>query len=334
MRTQRLFQEPKKIPVLPFTFSIFRDGTIISDKGNEVSLEEFSNVTSVVVESNFTLASIVYSEDTWPARYWKYLAAVEEQSQHKGYVYHKEPIESLEYPGFYLIPGFNRYLVTKNALLLDRFEDRLVASSRGVLGYYTWRMRDNKGRAFNRLRHRVLCMAFKPSKTPFDCLEVNHINGLPGDDRLENLELVNRSENVLHAYKTGLRSDNKPVQIRNVLNGDVEYFYSCSEAARNLGITETTVSKRSQTQGRISYNGLQYRFFSTDSWFDNPSVSSDEKLGYTAYFSDGTNKTCSAAQAAILTGLTRTSFLRKIRESEEVICKGIKVRKTISPLQQ
>lgn len=327
MPTQRLFQEPKKIPVLPFTFSIFRNGTIISDKGNEVSLEEFSNLTSVVVESNFTLASIVYFKDTWPARYWKYLTAVEEQSQHRGYVYHKEPIESLEYPGFYLIPGFNRYLVTKDALLFDRFENRLVASSRGMLGYYTWRMYDSRGRAINRLRHRVLCMAFKPSKIPLDCLEVNHINGLPGDDRLENLEWVNRSENTLHAYKTGLRSDNKPVQIRNVLNGNVEYFYSCSEAARNLGLTETTVSKRAQTQGRISYNGLQYRFFSADPWFDNPSVSSNEKLGYTACFSDGTNKTCSASQAAILTGLTRTSFLRKIRENEEVIYKGIKVEK-------
>ena len=35
-------------------------------------------------------------------------------------------------------------------------------------------------------------------------LEVNHINGIKADNRLENLEYCSRSENIQHAYNSGL----------------------------------------------------------------------------------------------------------------------------------
>lgn len=37
-------------------------------------------------------------------------------------------------------------------------------------------------------------------------LQINHINGVKTDNRLQNLELVTPSENTKHAYKTGLAS--------------------------------------------------------------------------------------------------------------------------------
>jgi hypothetical protein len=33
---------------------------------------------------------------------------------------------------------------------------------------------------------------------------INHINGIKSDNRLVNLEMVTQSENILHAYETGL----------------------------------------------------------------------------------------------------------------------------------
>jgi hypothetical protein len=40
-----------------------------------------------------------------------------------------------------------------------------------------------------------------------DGLEINHRNGIKADNRIANLEVVTRQQNVLHAYATGLKSN-------------------------------------------------------------------------------------------------------------------------------
>lgn len=53
--------------------------------------------------------------------------------------------------------------------------------------------------------HRLVMLVFVGDSE----LEVNHINGVKTDNRLENLEYCTRSENNQHAYDTGLRKANK-----------------------------------------------------------------------------------------------------------------------------
>ena len=52
------------------------------------------------------------------------------------------------------------------------------------------------------LVHRIVVESFV-GKIP-NGMEVNHINGIKTDNRLVNLEIVTRSENLKHAYKLGL----------------------------------------------------------------------------------------------------------------------------------
>jgi hypothetical protein len=51
--------------------------------------------------------------------------------------------------------------------------------------------------------HRLVAIAFLPNYD--DLPEVNHINGVKDDNRLENLEWVTRQENAIHAVKNKLQ---------------------------------------------------------------------------------------------------------------------------------
>ena len=61
--------------------------------------------------------------------------------------------------------------------------------------------KNNKRKTFR--LHRLVAIAFIPN--PNNLPEVNHKNGDKSDNRVSNLEWVSPSENVKHAYSTGLK---------------------------------------------------------------------------------------------------------------------------------
>lgn len=57
------------------------------------------------------------------------------------------------------------------------------------------------------LVHRIVARTFIHNDIPKDKDQVNHINGVKNDNRVENLEWVNQWENNKHAYETGLANE-------------------------------------------------------------------------------------------------------------------------------
>lgn len=60
----------------------------------------------------------------------------------------------------------------------------------------------NKGKGKHFFIHRLVAMAFIPNPNHYDL--VNHIDGNKLNNNVENLEWCNLSQNVRHAYRTGL----------------------------------------------------------------------------------------------------------------------------------
>lgn len=66
-------------------------------------------------------------------------------------------------------------------------------------------IKDGKRKRFK--VHRLVAMEFIPN--PLNRTEINHIDGNKSNNSVENLEWSTRSDNLKHAYATGLRDPYK-----------------------------------------------------------------------------------------------------------------------------
>jgi len=86
-----------------------------------------------------------------------------------------------------------RYRVCDGGLVYDMREDKMVTLT-NLAGYRIVRIK-RRGKVETIRAHRLLMECFLGESK----LEVNHINGIRSDNRIENLEYCTRKENFMHA---------------------------------------------------------------------------------------------------------------------------------------
>lgn len=155
-----------------------------------------------------------------------------------------------------------QYLVSNMGDIKSLKTGRLLKQSINRNGYCIVGVYNRESHGTKHLRvHRLVADAFIPN--PQNKSDVNHINGDKKDNRIENLEWVTRSENIKHAFKTGLRkttekqrengkkviwtnrinsnNNRKPI-FSSDLYGNIECFNSVTEAAKRYGVTKSAIT--------------------------------------------------------------------------------------------
>lgn len=149
------------------------------------------------------------------------------------------------------VKGYEGLYEVSNLGNVRRVGGKVLSPKPGKLGYKIVALHMN-GYAKKYLVHRLVAEAFIPN--PEDKQYVNHKDGDKSNNVLSNLEWATPSENIHHAYDTGLHypiRGEKNVQCKlttkdiewikaNVIKGDKKF--GCKAIAKKFGVTEPHIS--------------------------------------------------------------------------------------------
>lgn len=110
------------------------------------------------------------------------------------------------YEGLYKISNFGHIKSVERLILKSNgrhsiFPSKPLKPVTNRLGYKRVVLSNKTGKKTYSI-HRIVATAFIPNES--NKKQVNHINGIKNDNRSENLEWCSPSENMIHAFKSGL----------------------------------------------------------------------------------------------------------------------------------
>lgn len=138
------------------------------------------------------------------------------------------------------IPGYSSYDASNTGKIRD--SDKKIVEFKKCSGFYnkyrSVTIRNDFGRLCTELVHRLVYSAFYG---PIQIIKgkrvvIDHINNIKHDNRLENLQLLTQSENMLKALKDNLREDNLPITMTDHDSGTKTIFFSMMEISRYFNI--------------------------------------------------------------------------------------------------
>lgn len=178
-----------------------------------------------------------------------------------------EPRESIKFTGYYHPPfeTISAILFSRDGRVINKNNGCFIKTHLSTKGYVVCGIK-NKGKYHICTVHRSVAVLFVPKperhkNIPFDNLQVNHKDGNKANNCADNLEWVTGLENMAHARKNGLFSNDIKCRARNVTTGVVTIYQSISECARTHFIESGALSthlKNKNAAGRIVANGHVY----------------------------------------------------------------------------
>ena len=156
-----------------------------------------------------------------------------------------EPGEVLKYITNEIVPNvYPYYMISSSGRVYHRYMESFMSPGLETSGYLFISLMTSFGPKIVQM-NRLVLMAFRPIQNP-DLYQANHIDGNKLNNHLYNLEWTTRSENQIHAYRTGLHkpsnitiSEEQAKEIVELLKTN---HYQCKEIAKIIGVNVNIVN--------------------------------------------------------------------------------------------
>ena len=153
------------------------------------------------------------------------------------------------------------YFVNEKGEILNVKTNKIYTGTKSSRGYLRVDVSiDGKRKVI--FPHRAVAETFIPNVLKKE--QVNHINGIKTDNRLENLEWVTPKENICHAVRIGLinsKTQGGKTCVQRDLDGNIiKIFDSISEAARQVKGNDSCIFRACKKQLHTAY-GFIWDFY-------------------------------------------------------------------------
>jgi hypothetical protein len=151
------------------------------------------------------------------------------------------------------IPNYSRYVLDEQGNIYstnykNSGKTKILKPAFQKDGYLKTMILGDDGKYLSKSIHKLMALTYFGKH---DGLQVNHKNGIKHDNRLCNLEIVTRGENIKHAYLNGLiipkrgelngnskLTQNDVKEIREYVANFKGRYYGRKELAKKYGISE------------------------------------------------------------------------------------------------
>lgn len=146
------------------------------------------------------------------------------------------------------VRSLERVILRSDGTTEKRKSRVLKTSQKSNLYDATVLYKNKKHKSF--LVHRLVAITFIPN--PNNLPQVNHINGIKKDNRVENLEWCTHQENITHSIRTGLKNTNgskncnallTEKEVLEIRDKYIPFKYSCRMLAEEYNVKTSTINK-------------------------------------------------------------------------------------------
>lgn len=201
---------------------------VVNELGYEVVDIRYNNIKQPMAVAY--LMMIAFKPTHLPVEQWGLLNVLfadgNKLNTHPSNLVCKYPqrLECLQHPGYYVIPCYSRYAINNDLNVIEIESKNSIKARSYKRGYFYFTLKQDFGLARAVSRHRVVGFTFLDYRENIDSQEVNHIDGVPGNDFPNNLEIISPSQNVRHAVMNKLI---KTIPVKVILpSGEEVHFPS------------------------------------------------------------------------------------------------------------